>query len=403
MIQVMPLPHVSPLAKVPERDIQLWAAVDHPNGIGNIDDVYWKIFHPDGSFKVQVHGTKIGDSDATKPSPGVLDGGASQSGYDHNNDEAFGTQNMSAAQRRISECGQLGNASVDGSMFQAAQHTGQVSASAITDVDKGLVAKCQENEKAIYYAKFDIVKDQPCGKYLIEAHAVANGNEATVLTNYIDILCFWYLNTDFNGLSWGAITPGHMQVISGDLIWDDGGVATPSANGPTVHNGGNHPMGIRIHFSTMWQDVLNGPKKIDKFDACFGKLPSTIECVGQSDALDAFGIPIDAIMASTTVGFGPNQGTANADRWHGDFDQVLCANDVGKLDLSIHPYSNLPSGTYTGDFDFWVHDVHDIGHRLCRQDQEHDWLIDADGTATAGHGIPGAVEVTFGTALADFL
>ena len=77
MIQVLPLPHVSPNAPILERDIQLWAAVDHPNGIGNIDDVYWKIFHPDGSFKVQVHGTKIGDSDAAKPSNLVMDGGAS--------------------------------------------------------------------------------------------------------------------------------------------------------------------------------------------------------------------------------------------------------------------------------------------------------------------------------------
>lgn len=380
MIQVMPMPHLSPLDEVPRRDIQLWVAVDHPNGIGNIDDVYWDIFHPDGTLKIQVHGTKIGDKDADKPSPGQVGGGAGQPGgyslpgWDLDNDDAFGSAGLGASQRRIKECGLLGQHDTAGSMFEAAYHTGQVSAAAIDDIDKGIVAKCQENEKAVYYAKFDVVKDQPCGKYRIEAHAVANANEADVLTNYIDILCFWYLNTDFSGLSWGDITPGNMQMISGDLIWDDGGVATPSNNGPTVHNGGNHPMGIRIHFSEMLQQDVASPKKIDKFDACFGKGPGfgILECVGQSDELDAFGIPIDAIMASEVTGFGPDPGSPSASNgWHGDFDQVLCANDVGKLDLSIHPYKLLPQGTYLGDFELWAHTVHTLPNGpFCEGDQE---------------------------------
>ncbi|NNF68601.1 MAG: hypothetical protein HKN01_02430, partial [Acidimicrobiia bacterium] len=38
-----------------ERVIELWAAV----GPLSVDDVYWKVFHPDGSIKVQVHGTPV--------------------------------------------------------------------------------------------------------------------------------------------------------------------------------------------------------------------------------------------------------------------------------------------------------------------------------------------------------
>ena len=210
--------------------IQLWAAVDHPNGINNIDDVFWRIYHPDGTFKIQVHGTKIGVADdAVVPSDGEFiaangTGGMSLPGYDHNNDVAFGTDkqnnpNMKDFERRISECAQLGTSTATGTMFEAAVHTGQVAANAVDDLSKGMVAKCQQGEKALYYAMFDIVKDQPCGKYRIEANALANGNPATVLTNYIDIICFWYLNTDFTDLSWGAITPGSMQVISGDFIF----------------------------------------------------------------------------------------------------------------------------------------------------------------------------------------
>ena len=50
-------------------------------------------------------------------------------------------------------------------------------------------------------------------------------------------------------------------------------------------------------------------------------------------------IPQDPIFAGEIVEFGlPEPIDA----------QTLCSNDVGKLDLSIHPRLDIPAGTYEG-------------------------------------------------------
>jgi hypothetical protein len=268
--------------------VQLWAAVDHPQGLAAIDDVYWVVYHPDGSAKVQVHGTKV--------------------------------PNTSEA------CAALGSSTATGSMFESAYHTGQVAAASIDDINGGLVAKCQESEKAIYYAKFNISKHQPCGEYKVELHAVSGGNE-DVLTNYIDVLCFYFLEIDFNSVDWGLIKPGITKIVSGDLL-----MTTPNA--PTIMNTGNSGMGVGIHFSEMLQQGVDPvvAKRITSFDACFGRSPATIQC-------------IDPIPASTVQWFDDSR------------DRVLCSNEVGKLDLSIHPPITLPNGIYAGTVDIYARSV----------------------------------------------
>ena len=169
-----------------ERRVQLLLAVDHPHGIQSIGIVFWSIFDPAGTQLFQVHGTKIGDSDAEKPSPS---GGEFLPGFDQDNDVVFGTVGLSAAARRISECGQLGQSNVVGSMFEAAAHLGELSGAAVDDINVGIVARCMENVTAIYYARFSISSTQPCGEYRIEAHAVSLVGEAPVLTNFIDVVC----------------------------------------------------------------------------------------------------------------------------------------------------------------------------------------------------------------------
>jgi urease beta subunit len=295
MIQVLPNPEDSP----EEVWVQLWAAVDHEQGLAAIDDVYWVVWHPDGTPKVQVHGTKI---------PNTSEG-----------------------------CGMLGSSTATGTMFEAAYHTGQVAAESIDDINGGMVAKCQEAEKAIYYAKFNISKHQPCGEYKIDLHAVSGGVE-DVLTNYIDVLCFYYMEIDFTTVDWGLIKPGITKVVSGDLLFNPS--STPVA--PTIKNTGNSGMGVGIHFSQMLQQGVDPivAKKITQFDACFGKSPATIQC-------------IDPIPASTTVWFDD------------DPQRVLCSNEVGKLDLSIHPPSTLPNGTYAGTVDVYAKSV-----KICPTDQE---------------------------------
>jgi hypothetical protein len=279
MTQVRPNPEDLP----EERRIELWMAADHQNGISNIADVYWKVYHPDGSLKVQTHGIKI---DKAECNP---------------------------------DTGALGNSTSVGKMFEAAVHTGQVTAEAVDDTNKGMLAKCLQEEKAIYRSEFNLSKHQMCGVYTIEATAVAVGGQTTKLINYLDVQCVYFMQIDFDAIDWGTITPGLKDIVSGDLIWD-----VPSANAPTVRNVGNDGMGLSLHFSPM-VGASEG-KIIDLFDACFGRSPSTLEC-------------IDPIPASTVVSFSTSR------------DQVLCSNEYGKLDLSIHPPAILPGDTYSGTVD----------------------------------------------------
>jgi hypothetical protein len=301
MIQVRPNAEDMP----EERQIELWAAVDHPNGIAAIDDVYWVIYHPDRSPKVQVHGTKVPNT--------------------------------------AGDCDALGHVDQPGSMFNAAYATGQIAAESIEDINKGMIAKCQQSEKAIYYAKFDLSKHQPCGVYKVELHAISSGAE-TILVNYIDVICTYYMEIDFSAVNWETITPGVKDVVSGDLIFDAAEV--PSA--PTVKNTGNSGMGVGVHFSEMLQQGVDPvvAKRIDQFDACFGKSPAGIQCV-------------DPIMASDVVWFGDID----------DPDRVLCSNDVGKLDVSIHPPTTLPGGTYAGTMDILARAL--PSPNVCPTDQGH--------------------------------
>ncbi len=278
MIQVKPNLEDQP----EQRRIQLWMAVDHPAGLGAITDVFWDVYHPDGSKKVQAHGTR------------VLPGS--------------------------SECQAWGSGGgPDGSMFEAAVHTGQLTAAAVDDENFGMVAKCFQEEKAFYYGEFSLSKDQMCGEYKIVATAVGVGGTTTSLMNYIDVLCVFALDIDFNRVDWGLIYPGVSDVVSGDLIWN-----VPPDNAPTVRNIGNDGMGVKVHFSTM--TGAQWAKTIDRFDAKFGRSAATL-------------VTRDPIPANQWVDFG--SGAA----------QVLCANELGKLDLSIHPPGTLPGDTYTGSFD----------------------------------------------------
>ena len=99
------------------------------------------------------------------------------------------------------------------------------------------------------------------------------------MNNYIDIVCFLSFDVDFESVDWGDISPGNFDIVGGDLDMN-----TPDM--PTVQNLGNHPIGIAVQFQALIQ-TLDGdglpvqlPDEIDEFDACFGKLPSTLECIG---------------------------------------------------------------------------------------------------------------------------
>ena len=158
-------------------------------------------------------------------------------------------------------------------------------------------------------------------QYRIEATAVAVGGQTTKLNIGIDILCVFFLEIDFTSVDWGTITPGFKDIVSGDLIWDD-----PPANAPSVRNVGNSGMGLSLRFSKLVG--VNEGKEITDFDASFGKTPQTLQHIGDD--------PNNPIVASTDVFFDDNPA------------RILCSNEMGKLDLSIHPPSVLPADVYTG-------------------------------------------------------
>jgi hypothetical protein len=278
------------------RRFQVWMAVDHPNGIGAISDVYWDIFHPDGTPKTQVHGIKV----------------------------------------PLADCASLGSSTAAGTMFEAAVHTGQLSAAAVDDINRGMVAKCHEQEKAIYYAEWTVSKEQPCGSYQVVAHAVSNATQAPTLTNYFNVVCFFSGQIDFAALDWGTISPGITDVVSGDLIWD-----IPPDNAPTVRNVGNIGLEPAVRFQQMCSTTLPIPKCIDQFDVAFGRSPAVLQY-------------IDPVFANTWVDFDDTR------------ERVLCADELGKMDFSIHPPSTLPADAYEGTIDIIFQAVRGV----CRTDQE---------------------------------
>ncbi len=297
-----------------ERRFQMWMAVDHPNGISNIDDVYWDVFHPDGSPKTQVHGIAINKGD----------------------------------------CGKLDT------MFDAAWHTGQVAATAIVDPvgGRGMVDLCHEGVKKIYWGEWTVSKDQPCGEYQVVAHAVASGVQAKTITNYFDVICFIHGEIDFGALDFGGMTPGRTKVLDGDLVWDD-----PADNKPTVRNLGNIGMEPMVEFHLMCNsDDIILRKCITQFDVSFGRSPATLQHIDPIFVAINPGPPVVELPGDHT------------DRV--DFDntrpRVLCSDEMGKLDFSVHPPNTLPSGTYAGGVDIFFQAVRGI----CATDQEEELLLE---------------------------
>jgi hypothetical protein len=276
-----------------ERVIELWGAV----GPVSVDDVYWKVFHPDGSIKIQVHGTVV---------------------------EGCNTELGATA----------GNAVLTpGSMFWAANGTDQLTNAAITDFSKGLVAACEQDQLNYWKAEFDLSKHQPCGEYLVELTAV-NGDLETSITNSLDVICFHQLEIDFaGGVNFGQIEAYPVtNYKSGDLNFVNGD------NFPTVKNTGSGGMEVGVEFFTMYQNGIPGPKFIDTFDAKFGITPAQL-------------VVRDPITASDSPNFPLTTNIA----WFGTNDyQTLCANEVGKLDLSIHPSITSGTGSFTGAMRVWA-------------------------------------------------
>jgi hypothetical protein len=124
----------------------------------------------------------------------------------------------------------------------------------------------------------------------------------------MEVLAVVGLEIDFTEVDFGPILPTTSKWVRGDMNFN-----TPDR--PTVKNTGNTDMFLVLHFSNMVGKQFG--KVINKFNAQLNTQR------------------IDPIWASAWV----------------CFDKVpLGSNELGQLDLSIHP-GRIPADTYSGTLD----------------------------------------------------
>jgi hypothetical protein len=303
--------HIKVLPNIDDKPtlqwIELWSAVDTPD---NITDVSWRIFHPDGSLKVQVHGYR----------------------YDTTQARCVGPTGMFTA------AGPLPTG------------TGQIDALAIAngpgtdptnDDDDSIRELCQQRLKGLWYGAFGLSKHQPYGIYRVEA--IATGNTGTTTLNYnIQVLPVIYLATDFATVSFNGLVIGNNQ-IGGDTNWG----SLP----PTVQSQGNEGITVEMQYDPLClspNDLspanCHQSKRIDTFDGGFG--------TDQSKVTHVFPVRInpdwprtgaDTDLPVPTTGWTSFLQGNPDDRY-----RTLCPNDLGKVDFSVHVPLGKATGTYVG-------------------------------------------------------
>jgi len=285
---------------------------------------------------------------------GVVSGSLGAAPYNNPAGRTIGGGGCAAGLGRVSSragdqsCLSLGTTTAENTMFEAANgpnpadprtgNTGQIAASAISDSTNGMIVLCQEGVKAFYHANFQLDKDEPCGEYKVVAVAVGVGGAFSTMTNYFDVLCQVNLQVDNTTADFGSsVTQGHEADVNGDLNF------VPNDNHPTLFNGNNSAMGVVVNFSAM-----TGPlgKTINFFNAAFGLSAADLNKRGYGNpnlTADPY-IPANTDAYMSTLDDNADFGKFGPVSSH----YVLCANELGKLDLSIHPDFGLPAGTYTG-------------------------------------------------------
>ncbi len=195
------------------NDIYACIVVSDPQGRDDIQNVYVDVYHPNGSFKYQVHAVKL----------------------DIDQDE-----------EEIEDC-------------------------KLDALEAGLITQEQFDE--INYQIFDqpawymykvylpMLYHQPAGEYEARAWATDTSSEVSdTLSAYFDWVSTVAVELGFSTLDFGLIQPSVYKVIQGDYD-----MATYDA--PTLKNEGNEPAEISVVFTNMTGNIHN--KIIDDFDAQF--------------------------------------------------------------------------------------------------------------------------------------
>jgi hypothetical protein len=296
-------------AKYPygERIIELWVAVDPPGAdLSDIQQVYWDIYHPDGTKKAQVHDRFGYGQELCRNGYDDFLGAGEAVPFDPT---SFGIKQ-------------------ENTVMGAAFGTGQVSEEAV----ESIVTACAQQQKKLYQSHFTLSKHQPCGEYKVVAHAVPVIGPEDTLTNYFDVLCFIHLDLDYDTVTWTNVNTTGVGYFEGDFDME-----TPTL--PTAINAGSGALTVVVEFFPMEsQTDLNGNplsgKWLEDFDVSFGVSESSLTALeGPTGPV----IHTDQNDPTAGVSTRPNNSPGT----------TLCSNETGKFIYSLHTNGALP-GNYAG-------------------------------------------------------
>jgi hypothetical protein len=201
------------------RTIELWAAVEHADGVFGVTEANWTVYFPDGQELAELKGTAVASRD----------------------------------------CAALAD-----SMFAAASETGQVEQTLIEERNGGLLAACAQQITGLFRASVEIDRMMPCGEYRVELEA-GDGRVRSLQVAYFDVECFDSLELHFDSVDFVGI---------GRIAAGDGLSGRAWSVRPTVTNTGSGGVNVGVVFDAMVPhdpatgEELAGPA-IESFAAAF--------------------------------------------------------------------------------------------------------------------------------------
>ncbi|MEO8693908.1 MAG: hypothetical protein ABI658_10360 [Acidimicrobiales bacterium] len=279
--------------------VELWGAITSSTATMV---AYFDVYHPDGTFKVQVDATRYAD------------------------------------QYSPAKCNDV---DVTGPMFAAAQATGQMTAAAADNIKN----ECMFQQKGLWYGAFAISKHQPYGTYTIVLHAALVGGGESTLTYTIAVKSFYQLEKDFTSISFGSVGANThaFQPTAGDFAWDGANNAANQAT--TVRNTGNAGIALNTQFASMCLTTAascTDDNRIDHFDAKFGKSLPGLQSIGNGGLATALLSNLSSAVKPAPLGSVYNETNGGFDN---AIQRTLCPNDVGKIEFSLWT-ENIQSGNY---------------------------------------------------------
>ena len=220
-----------------------YVVVTDPNGRGDIAQVFCDVYHPDGSFKFQVHGVLLDPAvpaDVTEMEEAKAAAVVAETGTWLTN---------------LPEM--LANTAVE-----------PVPAEPITqEVADWLDEEIFNTETAyMYKAEIPMSYHQPCGRYTVESWATdGSGEQSFRLESWYVWVETKVLELDFTSIDYGEVVPCVEKIVPGDYVLETAGPAPPVK--PSVKNEGNIALTIGVHSTAMVGD--SELKTIENFDTKF--------------------------------------------------------------------------------------------------------------------------------------